>query len=91
MMQVFKGPMIDVYLLPGSMTIEFKHRTILEGNPYFSAHAFIVIEYDDIEDVYLENDILVLKLNDGSKVKLEVDDVKNLYEHIKRIVESIRE
>jgi len=89
-MVVFKGTSLDVYLLPGSMTIEFKQRAVVTGNPSFTAQAFMVIEYDDIQDVSLESDQVIIVLNDGSKFKIEVDDAKNLYEFIKKIIQSIK-
>jgi len=89
-MVVFKGPSLDVYLLPGSMTIEFKQRTIVTGNPSFMAQAFVVIEYDDIQDVDLKDNQVIITLNDGSKFKVEVNDSKNLYEIIKKIIQSIK-
>ena len=86
----YPGKSIDVYLFPGSLVIEFRegHRERGRG---FSAlsQAFYVLEYDDIAKVTLEGDEVVLRLETGETLRLEVDEPRKLYEDLVRILLSI--
>ena len=87
--EVYEGKMIKVHLMPGCILVEV--RSSEEGYYGLSMEAtgLYMLEYDDILDVNVENEEVVLRLRDGSSLRLEVNEPRELCNRIKHILASI--
>ncbi len=87
-----KGPVIDVNLMPDKLVVEFPtYRINIVARDELPACGIYVIWYEEIADVRIEGSEVVLKLTDGSEVKLEVYAPELLYRELMKRLEEYRE
>lgn len=85
----YQGERIQVHLLPGCLTIEFKPEIEYQGSVMFTPQGLYIIDYDEISKVLLSSKCVILVLKDGTRLQLDVDNCEGLYKRLVQILVSI--
>ncbi len=89
MLITYHGSMIKVHLLPGCLTVEFEPEVKLMGDISMVPQGIYVIEYDEIKRVLHSGKEVILVLEDGSNLRLNVEASEDLYNKLVKILTSI--
>ena len=89
MILTYEGNEMTVHLLPGCITVELKSDTLYEKSLLVSYQAIYIIEYDEIRAVGIKNHSIIICLNDGSEISLEVNDYMGLYQKLIEVLTSM--
>ena len=89
MIITYEGREMTVHLLPGCITVELRGDMSYQGEIIINPQPIYIIEYDEINRIIMKSNIVILYLNDGTKISLEINNPQALYENLLKILISI--